>query len=227
MSFLKSCFNTLLKPAADPRQGAVYSEERQRTMLLKVRSLRADIGNTRQQHTRKTAVLATTMTQLETQARADLANGRDDLARQRLQQQQMLALEQHMIQTQIGELDREEQRLRLAEHRLVTHIEATLARQEVLMARYTSAESQVQLNKGLQKLFRDLDSLEHIIELAETQTDQLEARASLLDEDVENELWLNTAVTPHPIKDINYNKDLNQRVEVELRRLKEQVASVS
>jgi phage shock protein A len=223
MSFLKSCLDTLLKPAADPRQGAVYTDERQRAMLLKVRSLLADIDSTRQQHTRKTAVLAATIAQLEKQARADLANGREDLARRRLQQQQMISLEQQQIQIQIGELDQEEERLRLAEHRLLTHIEAYIARREALLARYSSAETQVQLNMGLQKLFRDLASLEDIIELAETQTDQMETRASLLDADVENELWCHTAVTLNPLLQISPNLDLQQQVEVELRRLKEQV----
>lgn len=223
MSILKSCVNALLKPAEDPRQSAAYTDERQRAMLVKVRGLLAEIQQTRQQLTKKTAVLATNMNRLEQQARSDLLNGREDIAKKRIQRQQMIIMEQQMIQTQISELDLEEQRLLLAEHRLVTHIEAYVARKEALQARYNSAESQVRLNKGLQKLFRDLADLEQIIELAETQTDQMEAHASLLDDGLQNDLLLNPTTNQNPWAETRNPLDLDRLVDAELQRLKSQL----
>ncbi|MCP4357115.1 MAG: hypothetical protein GY796_03740 [Chloroflexi bacterium] len=223
MSFLKSCFQTLLKPAADPRQSAAYTDERQREMLVKVRRLLADIEKARQQLTEKTVMLAATMDTLEKQARTDLANGREDLGRRRLQQRQIAAIEQQTIQSQMSELDQETQRLLLVEQRMVTHIKTYVARREALLARYSSAESQVELNKALHKLFRDLVDLDQSIDLAETETDQMEARASLLDEDVENVLWLNPPAAVNLTAETGNHIGLNWIVEAELARLKEQV----
>lgn len=227
MSFLKSCLNSLLKPAEDPRQGAVYTDERQRAMLVKVRGLLADISQTRQQLQAKTAQLTTTIAALERQVRQDLSHGRDDVARRRLQRQQIMKLEHQMLQAQLGNLDLEEQRLLLAEQRLVTHIEAYVARREAIKARYSSAESQMQLNKGLQKVFRDLADLEQIIDLAEWQTDQMEAHASVLDEDIENDLWLQTTAGANPLAELANSVDLNEMVAAELARLKEEVKEIS
>lgn len=222
MSFLKSCLETLLKPAEDPRQSAAYTYDRQRILLVKVRSLLTDIENARQQLTEKTAVLTTTIAELENQTTVALTAGHEDLARRQLQRQQLATVEQQIIQTRISELDQEQQRLHLVKQRLVTQIETYLARREEIMARYNNAESQVKLNRALQSIFRDLADSDQIVELAEARTEQMEARASLLDEDIEQTLWLKTAVALNATEGTVTAPDLSQMVESELARLKKQ-----
>ena len=227
MSFLKSCLNTLLKPAEDPRQSAAYTYERQRVLLVKVRNLLTDIENTRQQLIEKTAVLTITIDTLESQAQTALENGREDIARQKLQQQHLAITEQQMQQTRIHDLDRESERLLLVKQRLVSQIETYLARREELLARYSNAESQVQLNKALQTIFRDLADTDQIVELAETRTEQMEARASLLDEDIEHIYWPIETVSLKLAKETALSPRLNLAVETKLAQLKENSPSLN
>ena len=223
MSFLKSCLETLLKPAEDPRETAAYTYERQRDLLVKVRSLLTDIEKVRQQLSEKTAVLTATIDELETEATAALKNGREDLARQKLQQQQLAFTERDMLQTRINELDREAQRLLLVKHKLIHQIETYLARREELLARYNNAESQVKLNKALQSIFRDLADTDQIVDLAEARTEQMEARASLLDEDIDHIYWPEPSRSSLSIQEQPLPPEFNQDVEAKLKRLKEQI----
>ncbi len=223
MSFLKSCLETLLKPAEDPRETAAYTYERQRDLLVKVRSLLADIEKVRHQLSEKTAVLTATIDEMEAQATAALKNGREDLARQKIQQQQLAITERNMIQTRISELDREGQRLLLVKHKLVTQIETYLARREELMARYSNAESQVKLNKALQSIFRDLTDTDQIVDIAEARTEQMEARASLLDEDIEHVYWPGSSESIRLPQETPLPPEFNKDVESKLNRLKEQL----
>ncbi len=228
MSFLKSALNALLKPADDPRQSTAYTYERQRALLLKVRSLLVDMSAARQRLTRKTAVLEPTITDLEEQARQALLAGREDVARLALQRQQMTAIEHDMIGSQLDEMQQEEQRLLLVEHRLVSQIEAYMARREHLDTRFSAAESQVRLNKAMQKVFQDLADLDLMIETAAARTDQMEARASWLNEMVEDGRVLRTAVpTDALLNDPVTAVDLDTAVAEQLARLKRQVGSPS
>lgn len=221
MSFLKSCLETLFKPAEDPRQSAAYTYERQRVLLVKVRNLLTDIESARQQLAEKTAVLTLTIDTLESHARTALENGREDIARQKLQQQQLAITEQQMQKNRINELDREAQRLLLVKQRLVSQIETYLTRREELLARYSNAESQVQLNKALQTIFRDLADTDQIVELAETRTEQMEARASLLDEDIEHVYWPTDTAALNLAKETTLSPSINLAVETKLAQLKE------
>lgn len=218
MSFLKSRLQKLLQPAEDPRQSAHYTDERQREMLVKIRMLLVDIEQSRQQLTAKTAVLAQKMDRLEAQACKSLKNGREDLARRCLQQQHKLSAEQQAIQAQIQAYDQKEQKLRQAEYRLLTQIEAYLSRCQALQRRQQQSQSQVVLNKGLKKLFAELSALDDLIELAETETDTLEARASILSDDVETRLLL------IPIGTVDVaSSATEQQIDLELTRLRAQI----
>ncbi len=217
MSFLKSRLQKLLQPAADPRESTVYTDERQREMLVRVRTLLDEVDQSRQQVMAKTAVLAQKMDKLELHTVDSLKNGREDLARRCLRQRQQLVAEQQILQTQMEAYGRKEHKLRQAEHRLVTHIETYLARCDALQKRHQHSRSQVMLNKGLKKLFDELSELDEWIDIAETETDYLEARASILDDVVETKLLLDPLVTsPNMPEQVNNE----QAIETELARLK-------
>lgn len=221
MSFLKSCLNAIMKPAADPRPSAAYTFDRQRALLARVRTLLADIEKARPRLTEKEALVAASLPPLQAQARRALQANREDVARLALQRHHISRIEQRTLQAQIAGLDQEEQRLLLVEHRLVTQIEVYLARQEALASRYNAAESQVQLNKALQKVFRDLTDLDRIIDAAEARTDEMEARATWLEDAFADE-QITAVAAGTPLQTLA-NLDLNQAVEDELARLKAQL----
>ena len=98
--------------------------------------------------------------QLEAQARHALVSGREDQARFALQIRQVVVVENDDIEVQIAQMEQEERSLSLVEHRLPSQIEAFFARQDVLAARYTSAEAQVRIRETLGGVSEDLAGLD-------------------------------------------------------------------
>lgn len=192
---LKKGLNTLLQPAEDPRQTAVYLPQRQQELLRNVQGALVDIGQMRAGLMGKTAVLQTRLPQLEAQAHAALEAGLEDKARLALRQRQITAIELQTMAGQLQAIAQKEQQLLAVEQHLIAQIEAYVARQEAMAARYQTASSQIQVNKAIQDIFHDLADLGEAIATAESHTEHLEARADWLDATLRDELLTGTAVS--------------------------------
>ena len=140
---VKVWLNTLFASAEDPRQVFAAAYQRQRELLQKVRLAHAKVSASKGQLQAKTADAERKLPQLEEQARRALLAGREDSARFALQLRQVAADELHNLEEQVRAVQEEEQVLALVEQRLTAEIEAFFARQEVLAARYSTAEAQV------------------------------------------------------------------------------------
>jgi phage shock protein A len=123
--------------------------------------------------------------QLEEQALRGLIAGREDLARLALQRRQVAWMELETLESQLHEVEQEEQRLSLLEQRLATQIEAFHARLEVIAARYSAAEAQVRMNEVLTGISQELADLGTALQQAEEKTEHMQARASAIDQLVE------------------------------------------
>jgi phage shock protein A len=218
----------LLAPAEDPRQTYADAGQRQRQLLEQVRqalaqtrTLRARLeGRARQLNERSPELLA--------QAARAVRAGRDDLARLSLQRRQMMVIEQQTLEAQVREAQQEEARLALAEHRLTAQIEALQARQTVIAARYNAAEAQVRFQEALTGVSGELADLGLALEEAEEKADLLRARASALDEFIEQGILEGPGL---PNADVIarqlHQLDLAQAVEDQLAALRQQVGSPS
>ena len=118
---------------------------RQEAQLSRVREARTAVAGSKARVEAQAADVRSKLPQLEEQARLALVSGREDLARFALQLR--LAASEHLqtLEQQVLDLDKEERTLSLVEQRLSSEIEALRARQEVIEARYTTAEAHVRL----------------------------------------------------------------------------------
>jgi phage shock protein A len=185
-SWLSGGLRAWLAPAADPRQAFATSYQRQRELLRSVRQVLAAVGASRGRLEGRMRDARARLPQLEQQARRDLAAGREDLARLALQRRQASLGELAALEGQVREVEDVEQRLALVERRLATHIEALSSRQEVAAARSSAAAAQVRLQEQLAGISDELADLGAALERAEHQAEQMEARASALDQLVDS-----------------------------------------
>lgn len=217
---LKKGLETLTAPAEDPRLTYAQTYDRQQALLGKVQKALADIGATKLRLERNTLEVQAKLPQLEHQARQALREGREDLARLVLRRHQLVASELDRLQTQLFEIEQEEQRLWLTEQRLSSEIEAFYARQEFIEARYSAAEAQVRIGEALGGISEDLSELGRAMEQAERKSEYMEARAAAIDRLVEDNILELPTITFAPQEGPT---SLDDQVEAHLEALRQEL----
>jgi phage shock protein A len=126
---------------------------------------------------------------MEEQARQSLRDGREDMARLALQRYQMVASELKQLEGQMHDIEQEEHRLRLTEQRLSGQIEAFYTRLDLIAARYSAAEAQVEINEALTGVSEELAELGLAMEQAERKSEYMQARAAAIERLVEDNIF--------------------------------------
>ena len=178
----KSKANKALDRAEDPRETLDYSYEKQRELLAKVRRGVADVATSRKRLELQIQGLAQQETKLETQARAALAGGREDLAREALTRRSGLHQQIADLQAQLATLQEQEEKLTVAASQLQAKVEAFRTKKETIKATYSAAEAQTQISEAFAGISSELGDVGLAIERAEDKTQQMQARAGALDE---------------------------------------------
>lgn len=186
VSLIPSLTKALLAPAEDPRQRRVSPLERQAELLARVKQGIVQIEASKQRLQVQAQQMRAKLTHWEDQARRHLLGGRDDLARQALWSFQTILLERQALDQQIAGLEQEEKMLTVGEQRLAAKMEALRSRQEAISARHAAAEAQVLVSEALTGLSGELGDLSLSLERAQQKTEEMESRASAIDELVES-----------------------------------------
>ena len=177
----KKLQNALMSPAEDPRQAYVSTYDKQTSLLVRVRKALAEVAVAKERLEEKAQTTRAKLPHLETLARQALKEDREDLARLRLQRRQLAQVQLHSLNQQLLEIEREENRLSLAEQRLSDQLAAFCTRQELIAARYSAAEAQVHIGEALAGVSEELADLSHAMAAAEQKSAQMEARAAAID----------------------------------------------
>lgn len=174
--------NTALDKAEDPRQTLDYSYQRQLELLQEVRRGVVDVASSRKRLELQLQQLSGQSDKLEGQARAALAAGREDLAREALSRRSGLQQQMEGIGEQLAQLQAEEEKLVLAQQRLQAKVEAFRTRKETIKATYTAAEAQTKINEAFAGVSEEFSDVGRAVQRAEDKTAALQARAGALDE---------------------------------------------
>ena len=150
----KSKANKALDKAEDPRETLDYSYEKQLELLQKVRRGVADVATSRKRLELQIQGLAQQEAKLEEQARAALAGGREDLAREALTRRSGLHQQIADLQSQLATLQEQEEKLTAAAQQLQTKVEAFRTKKETIKATYSAAEAHDQDQRGLRRHLR-------------------------------------------------------------------------
>jgi phage shock protein A len=178
----KSKANKALDRAEDPRETLDYSYEKQLELLQKVRRGVADVATSRKRLELQIQGLAQQEGKLEQQAKAALAGGREDLAREALTRRSGLHTQIADLQAQLATLQEQEEKLTVAAQQLQSKVEAFRTKKETIKATYSAAEAQAKIGEAVAGISSELGDVGLAVQRAEDKTAQMQARAGAIDE---------------------------------------------
>ena len=178
----KSKANKALDKYEDPRETLDYSYQKQLELLQNVRRGVADVATSRKRVELQANKLNSEVERLQTAAQRALESGREDLAREALTRKGGLQGQLDDLQAQHAQLQAEEEKLVRASTRLQAKVDAFRTRKETIKATYSAAEAQTRINEAFTGISEEMSDVGLAIQRAEDKTQQLQARASAVDE---------------------------------------------
>jgi phage shock protein A len=179
---IKAKWNALLNRAENPNETLDYSYEKQLESLQNVKRGVADVVTAKKRLQIQTQQLEQNVVKLDTQARQALAAGREDLARQALERKSGIQQQLQDLDGQVKQLEDQQEKLVANEKQLEARIEQFRSQKEVIKAQYSAAEASVRINEAATGIGREMENTGLAIQRAKDKTEQMQARASALDE---------------------------------------------
>ena len=182
---IKAKFSKLLDRAENPTETLDYSYEQQLRLLQDVKRGVVDVTTSKKRLTMQTAQLEQNVVKLETQAREALAAGREDLARQALERKTLVQQQLQDLDQQVVQLEQQQEKLVASEKQLQARVEAFRSQKEVIKAQYSAAEAQVRISEAATGIGDQMADTGLAIQRAKDKTEQMQARASAVEELIE------------------------------------------
>src|SRR5213080_842904 len=182
MTIIKAKYSRLLNRAEKPSETLDYSYERQLELLQNVKRGVADVVTAKKRLQLQTQTLEQNVVKLDTQARQAVSQGREDLARQALERKSAVQQQLQGLDGQVQGLEQQQEKLVASERQLQAKIEAFRSEKEVIKAQYSAAEAQVRIGEAATGIGEQMADTGLAIERAKDKTEQMQARASAIDE---------------------------------------------
>ena len=171
-----------LDRAENPTETLDYSYEQQLQLLQNVKRGIADVVTAKKRLQLQQNQLEQSVVKLETQARQALSGGREDLARQALERKSAVQGQLQDLDGQVDQLEQQQEKLTANEKELSARIETFRSQKEVMKAQYSAAEAQVRIGEAATGIGGRMRDAGAAIERAREKTQQMQARASAMDE---------------------------------------------
>jgi phage shock protein A len=182
---IRAKFSRLLDRAEDPSETLDYSYEQQLQLLQNVKRGIADVVTSKKRLQLQTAELEKSLVKLDSQARQALGAGREDLARAALERKSAAQQQLQGLDQQVAQLEDQQEKLTASERQLSSKIEAFRSQKEVIKAQYSAAEAQVRIGEAATGIGEQMADTGLAIQRAKDKTEQMQARASAVEELVE------------------------------------------
>src|SRR5947199_10205346 len=182
MTIIKARYSKLLNRAERPSETLDYSYERQLELLQNVKRGVADVVTAKKRLQLQTQQLEQSVVKLDTQARQAVGAGREDLARQALERKSGVQQQLQDLDGQVKQLEGQQEKLVASEKQLEARIEQFRSQKEVIKAQYSAAEAQVRIGEAATGIGREMENTGLAIQRAKDKTEQMQARASAIDE---------------------------------------------
>ena len=183
---IKAKFSKLLDRAEDPAETLDYSYEKQLELLQNVKRGIADVVTSKKRLQLQSTQLEQGIVKLESQAREAVAQNREDLARAALERKSAVQSQLQGLDQQVAQLEAQQEKLVASEKQLSAKIEAFRGQKEVIKAQYSAAEAQVRIGEAATGIGEQMADTGLAIQRAKDKTDEMQARASAMDELIES-----------------------------------------
>ena len=225
MTILKAKISSLLNRAENPSETLDYSYEEQLRQLQNVKRGIADVATAKKRLELQYTSMQQQIDKLDGQARDAVKANREDLAREALTRKAAIQGQLDSIMQQGQQLEAQQQKLVEGEQALSSKIESFRSQKEVIKAQYSAAEAQVKIGEAATGIGQHMEDVGLAVQRAKDKTQQLQARASAIDE-----LTAAGALDDFTSTDDDIDRQLKQvqqsgQVDDELAKLKAEVGS--
>jgi phage shock protein A len=182
LDIFRSKANKALDKMEDPRDTLDLSYERQVEQLTKVRRGVADVATARKRIELQAQGLQKQADKLQNQAKAALAQGNEDLAREALSRRAALGEQLTELKTQHDQITDQEQKLVATSQTLHARVEQFRTQKETLKASYTAAEAQTKVGEAVSGISTSSKDAGATMQRAQDKIASMQARAGAIDE---------------------------------------------
>jgi phage shock protein A len=182
MTILKAKISALLNRAENPAETLDYSYEEQLRQLQNVKRGIADVATAKKRLELQYTSMQQQVEKLDGQARDAVKANREDLAREALTRKTAAESQLQGIMEQGQQLEAQQQKLIEGERTLQAKVESFRTQKEVIKAQYSAAEAQVRISEAASGIGDDMADVGRAVERAKDKTQQMQARASAVDE---------------------------------------------
>jgi phage shock protein A len=174
--------NKALDAAEKPDEMLDYSYEQMLDQITKVRRALVDIAASRKQIELQEQQLQHSVDHLNDQAKAALAEGKEDLAREALSRKAAAQQQIDGLDPQHQQLTEQEQKLEQTLSALQDRVNKFRTQKETLKAQYTAAQAMTSVNESVAGISSTLGDSGAELQRAQDKISTMQARAGALDE---------------------------------------------
>jgi len=217
--------NKALDAAENPNEMLDYSYEQMLDHITQVRRALVDITASKKQLELQEQQLQHSIDHLNDQAKAALAQGREDLAREALSRKATAQQQIDEMKPQEQQLNDEEQKMEQTLSTLQQRVNDFRSKKEVMKAQYTAASAMTSVNEeaaGISKSFSDSGAA---LQRAQDKIANMQARASATDELLQSGVLEDVGGDTDDIQKELDQASANANVDAELAALKAQITS--
>jgi len=182
ITIIKAKFSAMLDRAENPAETLDYSYEEQLRQLQNVKRGIADVATAKKRLELQYTSMQQQVEKLDGQARDALKANREDLAREALTRKAAVQSQLDSIMEQGQQLEAQQTKLVEGEQALSAKVESFRTQKEVIKAQYSAAEAQVKIGEAATGISDNMSDVGLAVQRAKDKTEQLQARASAVEE---------------------------------------------
>jgi len=217
--------NKALDSAENPNEMLDYSYEQMLDHITQVRRALVDITASKKRLELQEQQLQGTADHLNDQAKAALAQGREDLAREALSRRAATQQQIDELHPQEEQLNDEEQKMETALATLQQRVNEFRSKKEVMKAQYTAASAMTSVNEEAAGISKSLGDSGAALQRAQDKIALMQARASATDELLQSGVLEDVGGDTDDIQHELDQASANASVDQQLAALKAQIAS--
>ena len=217
--------NKTLDAAENPNEMLDYSYEQMLDHITQVRRALVDITASKKRLELQEQQLQHSADHLQDQAKAALAQGREDLAREALSRKAAAQQQIDEMTAQHEQLNEEEQKMTQALGTLQQRVNDFRTKKEVMKAQYTAASAESSVNEEAAGISRSFGDSGAALQRAQDKIALMQARASATDELLQSGVLEDVGGDTDDIQRELDEAGANAQVDNELAALKAQIGS--
>jgi phage shock protein A len=223
INLIKQKVNKVLEKHEDPREALDYSAVKQTELIQRLRREIVEVVASKKRLEMQRARLLENINKLQEQAKAAVKAGRDDLATLALERKNANLAQVKDLDTQIMEIQNEQDKLENAEKRLSIKVEEFKSKKEIIKARYSSAEAEVRIKENITGISEEMSDIGVAMSRAEEKTDAMKSKAMAIDDMIDSGSLVDYTDNKDQIESELEKTEIKSKVDDDLAKLKSSI----